>query len=111
MEGLRAGLQAQRCYRAYRQPTLHEPSSGQQQGDVPACLHPTQKPLALFEYLITNEHDLVLDNCAGSGTTAIACLKLNRRYICIEKEPNYHAVAHNHIEAQLDNLDPFRAFR
>jgi len=52
-------------------------------------LHPTQKPVALFEYLIktyTNEGDLVLDNCAGSGTTAIACINTNRDYILIEKD-------------------------
>ena len=50
-------------------------------------LHPTQKPVALFEYLIktyTNEGDLVLDNCAGSGTTAIACKKLGHSYIGME---------------------------
>ena len=55
-------------------------------------IHPTQKPVALFEYLIktyTNEGETVLDNCAGSGTTAIACLNTNRNYICIEKEPKY----------------------
>lgn len=55
-------------------------------------LHPTQKPVALFEYLIktyTNEGDLVLDNCAGSGTTGVACKNLNRNYILIEKEPEY----------------------
>ena len=55
-------------------------------------LHPTQKPVALFEYLIktyTNEGDLVLDNVAGSGTTAIAALNTNRNYILMEKEPEY----------------------
>lgn len=55
-------------------------------------LHPTQKPVALFEYLIktyTNEGDLVLDNCAGSGTTGAACQNLNRNFILIEKEPEY----------------------
>jgi site-specific DNA-methyltransferase (adenine-specific) len=55
-------------------------------------LHPTQKPVALFEYLIrtyTNENDLVLDNCAGSGTTGVACQNLNRNCILIEKEPDY----------------------
>jgi site-specific DNA-methyltransferase (adenine-specific) len=55
-------------------------------------LHPTQKPVALFEYLIktyTNEGDLVLDNCAGSGTTGVACQNLNRNFILIEKEPKY----------------------
>lgn len=55
-------------------------------------LHPTQKPVALFEYLIktyTNEGDLVLDNCAGSGTTGVACKNLNRNFILIEKEEKY----------------------
>jgi site-specific DNA-methyltransferase (adenine-specific) len=57
--------------------------------------HPTQKPVALFEYLIktyTNEGDLVLDNCAGSGTTAIACLNTNRQFIVMEKEQNYYDI-------------------
>jgi len=55
-------------------------------------LHPTQKPIELFEYLIktyTNEGDLVLDNTAGSGTTAIACLNTNRQFIVMEKDFNY----------------------
>ncbi len=55
--------------------------------------HPTQKPIALFEYLIktyTNENELVLDNCSGSGTTAVACMNTNRRFICIERDETYH---------------------
>lgn len=55
-------------------------------------IHPTQKPVALFEYLIktyTNEGDLVLDNCAGSGTTGVAARNLKRNFILIEKEPEY----------------------
>jgi site-specific DNA-methyltransferase (adenine-specific) len=55
--------------------------------------HPTQKPVSLFEYLIktyTNENDVVLDNCAGSGTTAIACINTNRRYICMEQNKEYY---------------------
>ena len=55
-------------------------------------LHPTQKPIALCEYLIktyTNEGDLVLDNCAGSGTTLLAAKNLNRQFIGIEKEEKY----------------------
>ena len=63
-------------------------------------VHPTQKPVALFEYLIktyTNEGELVLDNCAGSGTTAIACLKTNRNYILIEQETKYCDIANKRI--------------
>ena len=63
-------------------------------------LHPTQKPVALFEYLIktyTNEGDLVLDNCAGSGTAGVACKNLNRNYILIEKEPEYIEIIHNRL--------------
>jgi len=55
--------------------------------------HPTQKPVPLFEYLIktyTNENEVVLDNCSGSGTTAIACLNSNRRFICIERDEAYY---------------------
>ena len=55
-------------------------------------LHPTQKPISLFEYLIktyTNEGDTVLDCCAGSGTTLVSCKNTNRNSICIEKEEKY----------------------
>ena len=58
-------------------------------------MHPTQKPTELFEYLIktyTNEGDIVLDNVAGSGTTGVACINLNRDFILIEKEPKYYEV-------------------
>ena len=67
--------------------------------------HPTQKPVALFEYLIrtyTNEGDLVLDNCAGSGTTGVACINLNRHYILIEKKAEYVEIARKRVaEARL----------
>ena len=56
-------------------------------------MHPTEKPLELFEWLIksyTNEGDLVLDNCIGSGTTAVACINTNRNYIGFEKEKEYY---------------------
>lgn len=55
--------------------------------------HPTQKPVALLEYLInayTNYGDVVLDNCIGSGTTAIACIKTNRKFIGFELDKNYY---------------------
>jgi site-specific DNA-methyltransferase (adenine-specific) len=67
--------------------------------------HPTQKPVALFEYLIrtyTNESDTVLDNCAGSFTTAIAALNTNRNYICIEKDEKYYEIGTKRIREHLD---------
>lgn len=63
--------------------------------------HPTQKPVALFEYLIktyTNEGEIVLDNCIGSGTTAIAALNTGRFFIGIEKEKEYVDIANKRIE-------------
>lgn len=66
--------------------------------------HPTQKPVALMEYLIktyTNPGDTVLDNCMGSGTTGVACMNLGRSFIGIEKDPNYFDIAQRRIkEAQ-----------
>lgn len=62
------------------------------------CLHPTQKPVKLFEYLIksySNENDVVLDNCAGSGTTISACQKTRRNCIAIEINPNYCSIIRN----------------
>lgn len=59
-------------------------------------LHPTQKPVALFEYLIktyTNKDEIVLDNVIGSGTTAVACLKTDRKFIGFEKEKEYYNIA------------------
>ena len=64
------------------------------------AIHPTQKPEALMEYLIktyTNEGDLVLDNCMGSGTTGVACIKTNRKFIGIEKDENYFNLASKRI--------------
>ena len=69
--------------------------------------HPTQKPVALFEYLIktyTNEGDTVLDNCAGSGTTAIACMNTNRNYILIEKEKEYIDIINKRIAEHEQQL-------
>ena len=64
-------------------------------------IHPTQKPVALFEYLVktyTNENELVLDNCIGSGTTAVACMNTNRNYIGFELYENYYDLALNRIK-------------
>ena len=74
-------------------------------------LHPTQKPVALIEYLVktyTNEGDLVLDNCAGSGTTAIACLNVNRKYICIEKDKKYYDLMEDRTKHRLNNPNLFQ---
>lgn len=77
-------------------------------------LHPTQKPVALFEYLIktyTNEGDLVLDNCAGSFTTAIAAENTKRNWICMEQLEEYCEIGKKRINENrvrlgiLDNCD------
>jgi site-specific DNA-methyltransferase (adenine-specific) len=70
-------------------------------------LHPTQKPVELFEYLIktyTNEGDTVLDNCMGSGTTAIACINNNRNYIGFENNKCYFDVSINRINDHASSL-------
>ena len=81
-------------------------SNASQKGKV----HPTQKPVALFEYLIktyTNEGETVLDNCMGSGTTAIASMRTGRNYIGFELDEEYYKLAqkriideNNHLESQ-----------
>ncbi len=67
--------------------------------------HPTQKPIALLEYLIktyTNEGEMVLDFAMGSGTTGVACVQTGRNFIGIEIDPTYFAIAERRIaEAQL----------
>jgi DNA modification methylase len=66
-------------------------------------LHPTQKPVALLEYLIktyTNENDIVLDNCMGSGSTGVACKNLNRNFIGIELDKEYYEIAKKRIEEE-----------
>ena len=67
--------------------------------------HPTQKPVALFEYLIktyTNEGETVLDNCIGSGTTAVAAINTNRNFIGIEKEQDYYEIANERIKEAIE---------
>ena len=62
--------------------------------------HPTGKSVKLLEYLIktySNENDLILDNCMGSGSTIIGCLNTNRKYIGIEKDNNYFNIAEDRI--------------
>ena len=67
-------------------------------------IHNTQKPVDLFRYLIltyTNEGDTVLDNCAGSGTTGIACIETKRNFICMEKDITYFELAEKRIKNHL----------
>ena len=70
--------------------------------------HPTQKPVALFEYLIktyTDPGHTVLDNCAGSGTTAIAAERTGRRWVCIEREPTYYYPACGRVWREVQSAD------
>lgn len=88
----------------------HEPYTQTKTGYPRQCLkiasegktiHPTQKPVALMEYMIrtyTNEGETVLDNCMGSGTTGVACVNTNRKFIGIENDENYFNIAKRRIE-------------
>lgn len=71
-------------------------------------LHPTQKPVALMEYLIrtyTNPGDVVLDNCMGSGTTGVAAFATGRKFIGIERDPDYFAICQRRIQPKRIVID------
>jgi len=71
-------------------------------------IHPTQKPVALFQYLqltYTNQGDTILDNCSGSGTTAVAADNIRRNWICIEKDQNYVAISKKRINENRMRLN------
>ena len=73
--------------------------------------HPTQKPVALMEYLIrtyTNEGETVLDNCAGSFTTAIACINTGRKFIGIERDAGYFDVGLRRVQKRLESSSSFQ---
>ncbi len=79
----------------YPRQVLDFPSEG-------STVHPTQKPVALMEYLIrtyTNEGDTVLDNCMGSGTTGVACVNTGREFIGMEMDAGYFEIARSRIES------------
>lgn len=70
-------------------------------------LHPTQKPVALLEYLVktyTNEGDLVLDNCMGSGSTGVACVNTGRRFIGMELDEGYFEIAQKRINEAASSI-------
>ena len=75
--------------------------------DIPSekkTVHPTQKPVALMEYMIrtyTNEGDVVMDNTMGSGTTGVACMNMSRRFIGIERDEGYFKIAQDRINAAM----------
>ncbi|MDD3668175.1 MAG: site-specific DNA-methyltransferase [Bacteroidales bacterium] len=76
--------------------------------EIDLRLHPTQKPVALFEYLIktyTNEGETVLDNCMGSGSTGVACVNTNRNFIGIELDDKYFEIAKQRIESHVGKSD------
>ena len=107
------GLQSNRKGKEYED--LKYPSSVQyfNNRDKDRGMHPTQKPTELFEYLIktyTNENDLVLDNTAGSGTTAIACLNTNRQFIVMEKEQKYYDIILKRVADFNKNFEPKTLF-
>lgn len=73
-------------------------------------IHPTQKPVELIQKLLrikSNEGDLVLDCFSGSGTTAIACHKMKRRFICIEKDQQFYNASVKRLEQEQSQLDLF----
>ncbi len=79
---------------------------GDERGGI-GRLHPTQKPVKLFEYLVqtySNQNDLILDNCAGICTTAVACENLQRQWICIEKEQKYCDIGLNRINNTIFSI-------
>ena len=86
---------------SYQQTQTNWPRSVLEISSEGATVHPTQKPVALMEYLIrtyTNEGETVLDNCMGSGTTGVACVNTGRNFIGIEQDDKYFAIAKQRIE-------------
>ena len=95
---LRSGADYVQEFTGYPRQVLEIPSEAK-------TVHPTQKPVALMEYLIrtyTNEGDTVLDNCMGSGTTGVACANTGRNFVGIERDDKYYALAHERIAAAYD---------
>lgn len=72
-----------------------------------SSIHPTQKPVKLIEYLLktfSNQGEVILDNCSGSGTTAIACLNTLRNFICIEKNEKYYKESIKRLSNEINRL-------
>ena len=74
------------------------------------AIHSTQKPISLLEYLIktySNEGDLILDNCSGSGSLAIACHNLKRIFICLERDIDYYNASVERLKIAQSQLKLF----
>ena len=82
----------------------------QKEGSDNKKVHPTQKSLKLFVQILqdfSKENDLIFDGFAGSGTTALACIELNRRFICVEKDKDYFSIAQTRINNAKSQLRLF----
>ena len=102
---------ARKSHRNYTQEYTNYPTSIIKFNNEGNTLHPTQKPVALLEYLIktyTNEGDIVLDNCMGSGSTCVACVNTGRHYIGYELESKYYEIACKRLDEveSPDYVDP-----
>ena len=89
---------------------MRNPSSVQYFNNREGCrgLHPTQKPVALIEYLVktyTNEGEVVLDNTMGGGTTGVACVNTNRSFIGMELDDKYFEIAKARINEALEKKE------
>jgi site-specific DNA-methyltransferase (adenine-specific) len=76
-------------------------------------LHPTQKPVDLIEWLVktyTNEGDVVLDNCMGSGSTGVSCVQTHRNFIGIELNKDYFEIAKHRIDDELSKIKKISLF-
>ena len=94
----------------YNQTHTNYPRSILKYESVGNTVHPTQKPVALFEYLIktyTNKNETVLDNCMGSGTTAIACMNTERNFIGFELDKTYYEKSLERIKEHTTQTDIF----
>ena len=117
---MRTGFKPYKCkqgrhstnYGAYEQGHITESNGERYPIDIiefkkDSGLHPTQKPVALLEYLIktyTNEGDTVLDNCMGSGSTGVACVNTNRNFIGYELNEKYFEIAEKRINETMCNM-------
>tara|TARA_Y100001938_G_C7990644_1_gene379311 strand:+ start:80 stop:913 length:834 start_codon:yes stop_codon:yes gene_type:complete len=102
IELLQGGLTKRNTIKIENKSGLRKPRSViyHKTAELEGKYHPTQKPIALMQYLIktyTNENETVLDFCMGSGSTGIACINTNRKFIGIELDKNYFNVAKNRI--------------